>query len=90
MLLESLETDKWSLLDNLLMSLYQEQVLQKPKRAKKYRNVAFKKFTKSQQSKGVKNDQLIESEMWKELIIFCLKYCFVDIAQSLISKTTEL
>ena len=87
-LLENLERDKWSLKDNLLLSHLYEQNFDKPKLAKKYFNVAQKKFLYGYR-KNSKEDPMLPEDVWTELVAFLNKYHFVLIAKQLTDKLTR-
>ncbi len=71
MLQLSLQDNKWSLLDNLLMSFMQESFFGNIKRAKKYYNVALKKY-QSLQSIRIDIHKIDSDLLWRELINFLI------------------
>lgn len=89
----NLEEDKWSIIDNLLMSFVNEKYFNQPKLAVKYFNVAKRRNARNSESKtnksqlkGVKQDQESSEDIWKELVLFLLKNFFVDIAEHVLGK----
>lgn len=97
----NLKADRFSLIDNLLMSLIQQHFYGKQKVAMKYFNVAIKKYQKGQLSaksntllsdkaifeKSIQSvDKEIEAEVWKELIVHFLKNNFIELAKIILPK----
>ena len=97
LILENLVEDKWSLLDNLLMAFVQEDFKDKKLLARKYFNIAKRKYI-SVMSKNINtgsstkiNEELeeIDDEIWKKLVIYLTKNCFVDLVYIILNKISE-
>ena len=97
---ENLNSDRSSVIDNLLMSFIQENYREKPKVGRKYFKVARKKYMRSaslsknstnsgnsqtDKSLALKEEDL-DGEVWKELIVQMMKFNFVELVKIILPK----
>ena len=97
LILNNLVIDKWSLIDNLLMAFIQENFRNKKLLARKYFNVAKRKYF-SIMSKNINSGpstkineekEEVDDEIWKKLVIYLTKNCFVDLVYVILSKISK-